>query len=52
MIKDFLDLRNAVAAHGNLTPPFKLMEDQVYEIQYLLNEMISKIAFSVPDNHN
>ena len=42
-IENFLKLRNAVAAHGNLKPPFILMEDQVMEIQHFLRNMLSQV---------
>jgi len=39
----YLKLRNAVSAHGNPSPPHIVMEDQVFEIQYLLQSMIADI---------
>lgn len=40
MITAFLDVRNAVAAHANPSPPFALTEDQVFELQNLAGSMI------------
>ena len=45
LIAYYLKLRNAVSAHGNPSPPHIVMEDQVLEIQYLLQAMISEILF-------
>ena len=39
LIEHYLKLRNAVSAHGNPSPPHIVMEDQVFEIQYLLQSM-------------
>ena len=39
----YLKLRNAVSAHGNPSPPHIVMEDQVFEIQYLLQQMLTDI---------
>lgn len=43
LIAYYLDLRNAVSAHGNPSPPHIVMEDQVFEIQYLLQSMLADI---------
>ena len=43
LIAYYLKLRNAVSAHGNPSPPHTVMEDQVFEIQYLLQTMIADI---------
>jgi len=43
LITYYLKLRNAVSAHGNPSPPHIVMEDQVFEIQYLLQSMIADI---------
>jgi len=43
LIAYYLKLRNAVAAHGNLLPPHIVMEDQVFEIQYLVQDMLGHI---------
>jgi hypothetical protein len=43
LIADYLRLRNAVSAHGNPSPPHIVMEDQVFEIQYVLQSMIADI---------
>jgi hypothetical protein len=40
LIADFLDTRNAVAAHANPSPPFPLAEDQVFELQNLAGAML------------
>lgn len=45
LIAHYLTLRNAVAAHGNPSPRYIVMEDQVLEIQYLLRSMIAEIVF-------
>jgi len=47
MIGHFLDLRNIVAAHGNKNPPehAKLIEDNVFEIQLFLKELIFKAIY-------
>ena len=42
LLNHFLVLRNAVAAHGNKKPPIPLIEDNIYEIQLFLVELISK----------
>lgn len=46
LLAHFLVLRNAVAAHGNRKPPARLIitEDNIYEIQLFLEELISKAA--------
>ena len=43
----FLDLRNIVAAHGNRKPPenAKLIEDNVFEIQRFLLELLSTAIY-------
>jgi hypothetical protein len=43
-----LDLRNIVAAHGNRNPPecAKLIEDNVFEIQLFLQELLSKAIYA------
>jgi hypothetical protein len=46
LIAKYLDLRNAVSAHGNPSPPHIVMEDQVFEIQYLLRLMLVSILDS------
>jgi len=43
IIAYYLKLRNAVSAHGNPSPPHIVMEDQVFEIQYLLQAMLAEI---------
>jgi len=43
LIAYYLELRNAVSAHGNPSPHHIVMEDQVFEIQYLLQSMIADI---------
>ena len=43
LIAYYLKLRNAVSAHGNPSPPHTVMEDQVFETQYLLQAMIADI---------
>ncbi len=43
IIIKYLDLRNAVAAHGNQNTPKIIMEDQVFEIQFLLKIMFLHI---------
>jgi hypothetical protein len=40
IIKFFLKIRNAVAAHANPKPPMKLTEDQVFEIQRLVEDYV------------
>lgn len=47
MIRHFLKLRNAVAAHGNRKPPkdCMLIEDNVFEIQLFLMELLNKAIF-------
>ncbi|MGH7592808.1 MAG: hypothetical protein ACRELE_03010, partial [Gemmatimonadales bacterium] len=44
ILKHFLRIRNAVAAHANSTPPRDLMlsEDNVYEIQNLVTFLIDR----------
>ena len=43
LVAYYLKLRNAVSAHGNPSPPHIVMEDQVFEIQYLLQSMLLNI---------
>jgi len=43
LIAHYLKLRNAVSAHGNPSPPYIVMQDQVLEIQYLLQSMLADI---------
>jgi hypothetical protein len=45
LIAYYLKLRNSVSAHGNPSPPHIVMQDQVFEIQYLLQTMIGDILF-------
>lgn len=47
LVSHFLDLRNIVAAHGNRNPPEKaqLIEDNVFEIQLFLMELLSKAIY-------
>lgn len=49
LIGEFLDMRNASAAHGNRTPPTNLRVgfDSVYEIQELVTTMIDHAADSL-----
>ena len=44
LIIRYLDVRNAVAAHANPSPPFALREDQVLEIQRLVANMLYDAA--------
>jgi hypothetical protein len=48
LLAHFLDLRNIVAAHGNRNPPecAKLIEDNVFEIQLFLQELLSKAIYA------
>jgi hypothetical protein len=46
LIQQFLDTRNAVAAHANPSPPFPLYEDQVFELQRLVASMLRETALS------
>jgi hypothetical protein len=48
LIGRYLDVRNAVAAHGNPTPPFQLAEDQVFELQRLTENMLYHAAGRPP----
>ena len=48
IIRYYLKMRNAVAAHGNINPPQIIMEDQVFEIQLLLKNMFIRILH--PEN--
>jgi hypothetical protein len=45
----YLKLRNAVSAHGNTSPPHIVMEDQVFEIQCLLQSMLTDILIPEED---
>ena len=48
LLSHFLNLRNIVAAHGNKNPPerAKLIEDNVFEIQMFLLELLSKAIYA------
>lgn len=46
IINHFLVLRNSVAAHANIRSPRIIMEDQVYEIQRLVQHMLSDILMA------
>lgn len=48
LISHFLELRNIVAAHGNRNPPehAKLIEDNVFEIQRFLVELLIKAIYA------
>jgi hypothetical protein len=48
LITKYLDVRNAVAAHANPTPPFALREDQVFELQHLVKSMLYDAAGRPP----
>jgi hypothetical protein len=41
----YLDVRNAVAAHGNSPSPYRLAEDQVFEIQRIAEHLLYETAF-------
>jgi len=47
IIKHFLDIRNCVAAHSNRKPPekFQIIEDNIFEIQHFLDELLYKAIF-------
>jgi hypothetical protein len=47
LIAQYLTIRNAVAAHGNLKQPFYLGEDQVLEIQRLVEHMLYHAALKL-----
>jgi len=51
LIEHFLELRNSVAAHGNLKDPKRkiIIEDNIIEIQFFLQELLEK-AFSPYEN--
>ena len=49
IISYYLELRNSVSAHGNPSPPHIVMEDQVFEIQYLLQSMLGDILIPEED---
>ncbi|GAI82513.1 unnamed protein product [marine sediment metagenome] len=44
LIEHFLELRNSVAAHGNLKDPKRkiIIEDNIIEIQFFLQELLEK----------
>lgn len=44
LIRHYLRVRNAVAAHANPNPPFTLKEDQVLEVQSLVERMLYDAA--------
>lgn len=46
LIAYYLTLRNAVSAHGNPSPPHIVMEDQVFEIHYLLRWMLGSVLIN------
>lgn len=48
LIGRYLDIRNAVAAHANPSPPFRLWEDQVFELQRLVKKMLHDAAGKPP----
>lgn len=48
LIDRYLDLRNAVAAHANPSAPFQLREDQVFELQLLVAQMLYDAAGKPP----
>jgi hypothetical protein len=48
LIAHYLDVRNAVAAHANPSPPFQLREDQVFELQLLVKSMLYDAAGKPP----
>jgi hypothetical protein len=52
LLEHYLDIRNAVAAHGNIMPPFALAEDQVYELQALAGELLFRAAFPHSDTQD
>jgi len=45
LIEHFLELRNSVAAHGNLKDPKRkiIIEDNIIEIQFFLQELLEKV---------
>jgi hypothetical protein len=49
LLKRFLIIRNVAAAHGNRTPPkdFMVTEDNIFEIQLFLQELISNAVNSL-----
>lgn len=49
IIDHFLVLRNTVAAHANIGSPWKIMEDQVYEIQRLVENLLSTMLDAVTE---
>jgi len=55
IIKHFMDLRNAVAAHANFIQPprsFMITEDNLFEIHLFLQELIwKKVPFSQDENN-
>lgn len=51
IISKYLKLRNSVAAHGNIQPPFQINEDQVFEIQRITEHMLYTAALN-PERKN
>jgi len=51
LIEHFLELRNSVAAHGNLKDPKrkKIIEDNIIEIQAFLTELLGKAFYPYRD---
>lgn len=47
LIQYYLKLRNAVSAHGNPSPKHIVMEDQVFELQYVLKSILADILIPV-----
>lgn len=45
VIVRYLNLRNAVAAHGSLKPPRIITDDQVFEIQLLVEDMLGHLLY-------
>jgi hypothetical protein len=52
LIEHYLKLRNSVSAHGNPSPPFIVMEDQVFEIQFLIRNMLAEILMKRSNSNN
>ena len=50
LIAFYLDVRNAVAAHANPRPPFRLTEDQVLELQRLVSYMLQMATVGSTDS--
>lgn len=44
MVLHYLDIRNSVAAHGNIKPPTIITSDQLYEIQLFTRTMIHDVV--------